>query len=94
LMYVVGATQGSMFADIRKVAPDHFLLVPGVGAQGGDLNEVCNYGLNSQCGLIVNSSRQILYAAKDETFAGAARQEAMKVQGDMERILRANKLIG
>jgi orotidine-5'-phosphate decarboxylase len=94
LMYVVGATQGSMFADIRKVAPDHFLLVPGVGAQGGDLNEVCNYGLNSQCGLIVNSSRQILYAAKDETFADAARQEALKVQADMERILRENKLIG
>ncbi len=94
LMYVVGATQGSMFADIRKVAPDHFLLVPGVGAQGGDLNEVCKYGLNSQCGLIVNSSRQILYAAKDETFAGAARKEALKVQADMERILRENKLIG
>jgi len=94
LMYVVGATQGSMFADIRKVAPDHFLLVPGVGAQGGDLNEVCNYGLNNRCGLIVNSSRQILYAAKDETFADAARQEALKVQADMERILRENKLIG
>jgi orotidine-5'-phosphate decarboxylase len=94
LMYVVGATQGSMFADIRKVAPDHFLLVPGVGAQGGDLNEVCKYGLNNQCGLIVNSSRQILYAAADETFAGAARQEALKVQSDMERILRENKLIG
>ena len=94
LMYVVGATQGSLFADIRKVAPDHFLLVPGVGAQGGDLNEVCKYGLNNRCGLIVNSSRQILYAAKDETFAGAARKEALKVQVDMERILCDNKLIG
>ena len=93
-MYVVGATQGSMFVDIRKVAPDHFLLVPGVGAQGGDLNEVCKYGLNSQCGLIVNSSRQILYASKDADFAAAARREAEKVQADMETILRTNKLIG
>ena len=60
MMYVVGATQGAMFADIRKVAPDHFLLVPGVGAQGGSLEEVCKYGMNSQCGLLVNSSRGII----------------------------------
>jgi orotidine-5'-phosphate decarboxylase len=94
LMYVVGATQGSMFADIRKVAPEHFLLVPGVGAQGGDLNEVCKYGLNSKCGLIVNSSRQILYASKEADFAAVARREAEKVQADMEAILRSNNLIG
>ena len=62
MMYVVGATQGSLFADIRRIVPDHFLLVPGVGAQGGSLEEVCRYGLNADCGLLVNSSRGIIYA--------------------------------
>jgi orotidine-5'-phosphate decarboxylase len=93
LMYVVGATQGSLFEDIRKVAPDHFLLVPGVGAQGGDLKEVCKYGLNAQCGLIVNSSRQILYASSDEKFAERAQIEALKVQVEMVGILLKNKLL-
>jgi orotidine-5'-phosphate decarboxylase len=83
MMYVVGATQGSMFADIRKVAPNHFLLVPGVGAQGGSLEEVVKYGMNAQCGLLVNSSRQILYASTGIDFADKAKDEAMKVQEEM-----------
>jgi orotidine-5'-phosphate decarboxylase len=87
LMFVVGATQGKLFADIRKIAPDHFLLVPGVGAQGGSLKEVAEYGMNSQCGLLVNSSRQILYADHTENFADAARREAKKVQEEMANLL-------
>ena len=83
MMYVVGATQGSMFTDIRKVAPDHFLLVPGVGAQGGSLEEVVKYGMNKQCGLLVNSSRQILYASNGSDFAEKALAEAKKVQKEM-----------
>jgi len=83
MMYVVGATQGSMFADIRKIAPNHFLLVPGVGAQGGSLEEVVKYGMNKQCGLLVNSSRQILYASNGTDFATTAKAEAMKVQKEM-----------
>jgi orotidine-5'-phosphate decarboxylase len=88
MMYVVGATQGKMFEDIRKVAPNHFLLVPGVGAQGGSLEEVARYGLNSQCGLLVNSSRQIIYADSTERFAEAARQEAKKLQEEMAKYLQ------
>ncbi len=88
MMYVVGATQGRMFEDIRKIAPNHFLLVPGVGAQGGSLEEVCKYGMNSTCGLIVNSSRAIIYAANDETFAERAAEEAQKVQQQMEKELK------
>jgi len=87
MMYVVGATQGKMFEDIRKHAPNHFLLVPGVGAQGGSLEEVAKYGMNSQCGLLVNSSRQIIYADSAEKFAEAARIEARKVQEEMKMIL-------
>ena len=83
MMYVVGATQGSMFTDIRKVAPNHFLLVPGVGAQGGSLAEVVKYGMNKQCGLLVNSSRQILYASSGIDFAEQAKDEAIKVQEEM-----------
>jgi orotidine-5'-phosphate decarboxylase len=83
MMYVVGATQGSMFADIRKIAPDHFLLVPGVGAQGGSMDEVVKYGMNRQCGLLVNSSRQILYASAEADFALKAEAEAQKVQLEM-----------
>ncbi len=83
MMYVVGATQGSMFADIRKMAPNHFLLVPGVGAQGGSLEEVVKYGMNKQCGLLVNSSRQILYASSGIDFAEQAKNEAIKVQEEM-----------
>jgi len=87
MMYVVGATRGAAFGDVRKLAPNHFLLVPGVGAQGGDLNEVCKYGLNSQCGLLINSSRGIIYASQEEDFAEKAREEALKLQKEMEQIL-------
>lgn len=83
LMYVVGATQGRLFDDIRKVAPDSFLLVPGVGAQGGSLHEVCKYGLTKECGLLVNSSRGIIYAGHDENFALASAQKAMELQMQM-----------
>lgn len=88
MMYVVGATQGRMFQDIRKIVPDHFLLVPGIGAQGGSLEEVCRYGMNRTCGLIVNSSRAILYADRSEHFAQAAAAEARKVQSQMAEQLR------
>ncbi len=84
MMYVVGATQGKMFVDIRKVVPTHFLLVPGVGAQGGSLEDVCKYGMNSQCGLIVNSSRGIIYADKSEKFAMVARAAAQEIQQQMK----------
>ena len=84
MMYVVGATKSLEFVDIRKIAPDHFLLVPGIGAQGGSLEEVCKYGMNKDCGLIVNSSRAIIYASNGEDFADAARAEALKVQKQMQ----------
>ena len=87
MMYVVGATQGKMFEDIRKVAPEHFLLVPGIGAQGGSLEDVCKYGMTPDCGLIVNSSRAIIYADKTERFAEAAAEEARKVAEQMAAIL-------
>ena len=93
MMFVVGATQGSMFADIRRVAPDHFLLVPGVGAQGGSLEEVVKYGINKQCGLLVNSSRGIIYADTTEEFAAAAAREAKALQQEMEALLTANNLL-
>ena len=80
MMYVVGATQGSAFADIRRLTPDHFLLVPGIGAQGGSLEEVCKYGWNDHCGLIVNSSRAIIYADATERFAEVAGEKAHEVQ--------------
>ena len=83
MMYVVGATQGKMFKDIRKIAPNHFLLVPGVGAQGGSLQEVCKYGMTKNCGLLVNSSRGIIYAGHDKDFAKAAAQKAMELQQEM-----------
>jgi orotidine-5'-phosphate decarboxylase len=83
MMYVVGATQGKLFADIRKIVPDHFLLVPGVGAQGGSLKEVAQYGMNRQCGLLVNSSRKIIYASDTWQFAEAAAQEARRLQLEM-----------
>ena len=89
MMYVVGATQGRAFEDIRKIVPNHFLLVPGVGAQGGSLEEVCKYGMNSTCGLIVNSSRAIIYADKTENFAVVAGQEAKKVHEQMAEQLKA-----
>lgn len=93
MMYVVGATKAEMLTDIRAIIPDHFLLVPGVGAQGGSLEEVCKYGLNSTCGLLVNSSRQIIYASPENDYADAARREAQKVQTEMEFILKQTELI-
>jgi len=83
LMYVVGATQGRMFEDIRKVAPTHFLLVPGVGAQGGSLQEVCKYGMTKDCGLLVNSSRGIIYASNGDDFAEVAAAKAKELQQEM-----------
>ena len=83
MMYVVGATQGQMFEDIRRLAPTHFLLVPGVGAQGGSLQEVCKYGMNRDCGLLVNSSRGIIYASQGEDFAEVAAQKARELQEQM-----------
>ena len=87
LMFVVGATQGSLFADIRKLAPDSFLLVPGVGAQGGSLQEVCKYGMNKDCGLLVNSSRGIIYAGSEANFAEIAGEKAKELQQEMEKEL-------
>lgn len=87
LMYVVGATQGKMFADIRKYAPNHFLLVPGIGAQGGSLADVVEYGMNSQCGLLVNSSRSILYADNSTNFANAAAAESKSIATEMKEYL-------
>ena len=87
MMYVVGATQGKMFLEIRKHVPRHFLLIPGVGAQGGSLEEVCRYGMNDQCGILVNSSRAIIYADSTETFAETAAYEARKLQQEMARNL-------
>ena len=83
LMYVVGATQGKMFEDIRRIAPEHFLLVPGVGAQGGSLQEVCKYGMTKDCGLLVNSSRGIIYASNDTDFAEVAAVKAKELQEEM-----------
>ena len=87
MMYVVGATQSESIAEIRKIVPDHFLLIPGVGAQGGSLEEVSKYGMNKQCGLLVNSSRAIIYASNGEDFAEKASNEAKKVQQEMEKYL-------
>ena len=87
MMYVVGATQGRLFEDIRRIVPDHFLLVPGIGAQGGSLEDVCRYGMNSQCGLIVNSSRAIIYASNGEDFAEKAAEAAKSVAADMQKML-------
>lgn len=87
MMYVVGATRGEMFKDIRKVAPNAFLLVPGVGAQGGSLEEVCKYGMTADCGLLVNSSRAIIYADQTEHFAEVAAQKAKEVQEQMAALL-------
>jgi orotidine-5'-phosphate decarboxylase len=87
LMYVVGATQVDRIAGIRKLAPDHFFLVPGIGAQGGDLKEVSKRGMNGQCGLLVNASRSILYASNGNDFATAAAKEAKKIQQEMKQLL-------
>lgn len=87
IMYVVGATKAEMLADIRNIIPTHFLLVPGIGAQGGSLREVAKHGLNDECGLLVNSSRQIIYASSGRNFAEKAREEAMKVQREMSSLI-------
>lgn len=87
MMYVVGATKADMLAEIRKTIPNHFLLVPGVGTQGGSLSEVAKYGMNSHCGLIVNSSRAIIFADGTENFAVVAALEAEKVQKEMSELL-------
>ena len=88
LMYVVGATKAEYFTEIRKIVPDSFLLVPGVGAQGGSLQEVCKFGMNSNVGLLINSSRGIIYASNGVDFAEKARKEALKLQQEMEQILK------
>jgi orotidine-5'-phosphate decarboxylase len=84
IMFVVGATKSEEFVNVRKYAPDNFLLVPGIGAQGGNLGEVCQYGMNKECGLIVNASRSIIYASNNEDFAEAARAEALSLQRQMQ----------
>jgi orotidine 5'-phosphate decarboxylase len=89
MMYVVGATQGEAFKDIRRHAPNHFLLVPGIGAQGGSLHDVCQYGMNKDCGLLVNSSRGIIYASNGVDFAQVAAEKAREIQEEMARELKA-----
>jgi orotidine-5'-phosphate decarboxylase len=89
LMYVVGATKAEYFTEIRKIVPNSFLLVPGVGAQGGSLSEVCKYGMNANVGLLINSSRAIIYASKGTDFAEKAREEASKMQQEMAALLIA-----
>ena len=93
MMYVVGATQGRLFEDIRKVVPNHFLLVPGVGAQGGSLEEVCKYGMTDECGLLVNSSRGIIYADTTEHFAEVAAEKAAELQQEMAAILEERGVV-
>jgi orotidine 5''-phosphate decarboxylase, subfamily 2 len=93
LMYVVGATRAEMLKGIRKLVPDHFLLVPGVGAQGGSLAEVAKYGLNSKCGLLVNSSRGIIFADNSEKFDKVAGEKAKEMQVEMEKYLHQHNLI-
>ena len=93
MMYVVGATKAEALTEIRKIVPDHFLLVPGVGAQGGSLEEVANYGMNDKCGLLVNSSRGIIFASKEEDFAEVAREKSLELQKQMEKLLSENNLV-
>ena len=92
LMFVIGGTHPEQFADIRKLAAEYFFLVPGVGAQGGDLNAISKNGLNSTCGLIVNSTRDIIYGSSDEDFADVARKKALIVQKEMESLLQEMKI--
>lgn len=93
MMYVVGATKAEKLAEIREIVPDHFLLVPGIGAQGGSLQDVAKYGMNDQCGLLVNSSRAIIYASNGEDFAEKAREQAEIVQLEMEELLLEAELL-
>jgi orotidine-5'-phosphate decarboxylase len=89
LMFVCGATRPEQFSRLREIAPDYFFLVPGVGAQGGDLKALATAGMNSRCGLLVNSSRQIIYASSGKDFAEAARAEALKLRNEMDGLLSA-----
>ena len=93
MMYVVGATQGKSFENVRNIVPNHFLLVPGVGAQGGSLEEVCKYGMNNECGLLVNASRAIIFADNSENFAIAAKEKAHDYQKQMEKELTSHGII-
>ncbi len=93
MMYVVGATQGKAFENIRRIVPNHFLLVPGVGAQGGSLEEVCKYGMNADCGLLVNASRAIIFADSSENFATVAGEKARDYKEQMEKELSLHKII-
>ena len=93
MMYVVGATQGELFKDIRDIVPHHFLLVPGVGAQGGSLEEVCKYGMTKDCGLLVNSSRGIIYASNDDHYAEIAGNKARELQQQMAEELKKAGII-
>jgi len=93
MMFVVGATKAEMLADIRKIIPDNFILVPGIGAQGGSLSDVARFGMNQQCGLLINSSRNIIYADATDQFAVKAGEEAQKIQAEMEVLLRQFNLI-
>jgi orotidine-5'-phosphate decarboxylase len=93
MMYVVGATQAEMLENIRKIVPEHFLLVPGVGAQGGSLEEVAKYGMTKDCGLLVNASRSILYASNKEDYALKAKEEAISMQMEMESLLKQFEVI-
>lgn len=93
MMFVVGATRGKLFEDIRRVAPSSFLLVPGVGAQGGSLEEVARYGMTDDCGLLVNSSRAIIFASGDEDFGQAAAEAARKVKEEMSALLKGHGII-
>ncbi|MGA1978470.1 MAG: orotidine-5'-phosphate decarboxylase [Bacteroidales bacterium] len=93
IMYVVGATRAEMLKDIRKIVPDHFLLVPGVGAQGGSLEEVVKYGMTNKCGLLINSSRNIIFADSSEKFADMAGEKAREIQAEMEKYLSEKNLI-
>lgn len=93
MMYVVGATQGKSFKNVRSIVPNHFLLVPGVGAQGGSLEEVCKYGMNDECGLLVNASRAVIFADSSDKFAEAAAEKAHDYQLQMEKELKARGII-
>lgn len=94
IMFVVGATHPTLFEGIRKIVPDHFLLVPGLGAQGGDLAAIARHGLNTRCGLLVNASRSVIYASAHEDFARKAGEQAEQIQKEMETILEEYHLIG
>lgn len=93
MMYVVGATQGKSFENVRNIVPNHFLLVPGVGAQGGSLEEVCRYGMNDDCGLLVNASRAVIFADSSEDYAKVAGEKAHDYQQQMEKELAARNII-